>query len=91
MRDEKAAVEWLSSDETAARVFDAIEQGHGKASGWAIAKKVELEPETATTLLKKLKDYELVDSTDAGLDGFYYLTTFGLRLRSGFRHMRVAV
>ena len=89
--DIRAAAEFLASDADALRVFDAIEAGHGKASGWAIAKNVEIAPEAAARLLKTLKQTGAVDSTDAGLDGYYYLTSLGVRLRSEFGRMRVAV
>src|ERR1700730_14621899 len=65
--DIRAAAEFLASDADALRVFDAIEAGHGKASGWAIAKNVEIAPEAAARLLKTLKQTGAVDSTDAGL------------------------
>jgi len=89
--DLKTAVEILASNAEALRVFDAIEAAHGKASGWAIAKSTEIEPEAAAQLLKTLKQTGIVASTDAGLDGYYYLTSLGVSLRSAFGRRRVAV
>jgi predicted transcriptional regulator len=80
--------DWLFGNPTVWRIFQAIEEGHGKASGWSIAKTTAMQAEEAQEILKKLKDNGLVESTDAGLDGFYYLTKLGFALRAG---MRVAV
>jgi predicted transcriptional regulator len=84
----KLATNLLSTSADARRIFQAIEEGHGKASGWNIVKTLEMQAVEATALLKQLKDNGLVDSTDAGLDGYYYLTKLGFALRSG---MRIAV
>ncbi|SRR6266851_3916470 len=77
--------DWLFGNPTAWRIFQAIEDGHRKASGWGVAKAIGMQAEEAQGLLQELKDYGLVDSTDAGLDGFYYLTKLGFALRSGMR------
>jgi DNA-binding IclR family transcriptional regulator len=84
----RGAVELLSTNAEAARIFQAIEEGHGKASGWAIVRTLGMQAGEAQELLEQLKAYGLVDSTDAGLDGYYYLTKLGFALRSG---MRIAV
>lgn len=81
----RSATDWLFGNPTAWRIFQAIEEGHGKASGWSIAKSTEMQAEEAQEILKQLKDYGLVESTDAGLDGFYYLTKLGFALRAGVR------
>jgi hypothetical protein len=80
----KAIVQFLTNDPKASRIFHAIEEGHGKTSGWGIAQAAGVQAEEAEPLLKNLKDYGVVDSTDAGLDGYYYLTQLGYALRIGF-------
>jgi predicted transcriptional regulator len=81
----RATTDWLFANSTAWRIFQAVEEGHGKASGWSIAKTLGMQAEEAQDFLKQLKDNGLVDSTDAGLDGFYYLTKLGFALRAGTR------
>jgi len=75
----------LLSNPDVIRVFRAIEDGSGKASGWGIVKTVGMQAEEAQGILKSLRDCGVIDSTDAGLDGYYSLTKLGFELRSGLR------
>jgi predicted transcriptional regulator len=72
----------ILSNPDAVRIFRAVEDGRGKASGWGIAKTVGMQAEEAQGILKELKDYGVIDSTDAGLDGYYSLTKLGFALRA---------
>lgn len=71
----------LLSNPDAVRIFRAVEDGRGRASGWGIAKTVGMQAEEAQGLLKELRDDGVIDSTDPGLDGFYSLTKLGFDLR----------
>ncbi len=83
-------VEFLQSNETARRVFSSVERARGKASGWFVAKDSEITPETAASTLKSLKDLGVVASIGPGLDGIYYLTDLGVKVRD-FRVHAAAV
>jgi predicted transcriptional regulator len=80
----RMATKLLTTDPKAARVFRAVEDGRGTASGWAIAKTAEIPTDEAQFFLDALKNYGVVESTDPGLDGYYSLTKLGFDLRSGF-------
>lgn len=82
MWDLMTPIELLQSDAIASRVFLSVERAHGKASGWFVAKDLEISPEAAASVLKNLKDLGVLASTDPGLDGFYYLTDLGLKVRN---------
>jgi predicted transcriptional regulator len=71
----------ILSNPDAVRIFRAVEDGRGKASGWGIAKAVGIPAEEAQGILKELRDYGVIYSTDPGLDGFYSLTRLGFDLR----------
>jgi len=75
----------LLSNPEAVRVFRAVEDGRGRASGWGIAKAVGMQAEETQSILKELRDDGVIDSTDPGLDGFYSLTKLGFEL------LRIAV
>jgi predicted transcriptional regulator len=47
-----------------------------------LPKTVGMQAEEAQGILKQLKDYGVIDSTDAGLDGYYSLTKLGFALRA---------
>ena len=74
-------IEFLQSDETARRIFASVERARGRASGWSIAKDSEVSPEAAASILKSLKELGILGSTDPGLDGYYYLTELGVKVR----------
>jgi DNA-binding transcriptional ArsR family regulator len=76
----KMATQLLSNPD-ALRVFRAVEEGRGKASGWSIARTVGGSPDEVQNVLKELRDNGVIDSTDAGLDGYYSLTKEGFALR----------
>jgi len=77
VRDLWSTLRAIESDEVAASVLRTVERGSGRASGWAIAKAMDKDPQAALEALKKLKDLELVDSVGSGLEGYYYLTALG--------------
>ena len=79
------ASELLSTNNDAMRIFQAIEEGRGKASGWSVIRSLGMQAADVDLLLRRLKEYGVVDSTDAGLDGYYYLTKLGFALRNGLR------
>lgn len=86
MWDIMTPIEFLQGDETAGRVFMSVERARGRASGWFVAKDSEISPETAASVLKSLKDLGVVASTAPGLDGYYYLTELGIKVRNSRVH-----
>lgn len=73
----------LLSDPNTARVFRAIEDGRGRLSGWRLVKNVELSTDEVTRIVSELKNCGVIEATDAGLDGYYYLTKLGFSMRHG--------
>jgi hypothetical protein len=59
-----------------------IQLGHGPEVCGVLPKTVGMQAEEAQGILKQLKDYGVIDSTDAGLDGYYSLTKLGFALRA---------
>jgi|HubBroStandDraft_1064217.scaffolds.fasta_scaffold97008_3 hypothetical protein len=80
----RLASKLLANDPKAARVFRAVEDGRGTASGWSVAKAAGIPTDEARLFLDTLRDYGVLQSTDPGLDGYYSLTKLGFDLRSGF-------
>jgi hypothetical protein len=80
----KFAGQLLTSNPVAARIFRAVEEGRGRASGWSIVRALGMQAEEVQPVLHSLKECGVVDSTDPGLDGYYSLTKLGFELRSGF-------
>ena len=75
------ALQVLRTDKDSDRVFRAIKD-RGTASGWMLAKILEVEPESISGPLRKLKEFGLVKSSGEGLDGYYHLSDLGFRLIS---------
>ena len=46
----RLATELLSASTDAGRIFQAIDEGHGKASGWNIVKTLGMQDWTGTTI-----------------------------------------
>jgi len=65
VRDLWSTLRAIESDEVAASVLRTVERGSGRASGWAIAKAMDKDPQAALEALKK-KDLVLVhlEATD---------------------------
>ncbi len=76
-----SALQILREDDTATRVFQELKRSSGNLSGWDLARALNINPETLVATLEKLKDARIIDSSDQGLGGIYYLTDLGFRLR----------
>jgi hypothetical protein len=72
----------VSEDPQCRNIFSAIIREGGKASGWALAKMLGEDPDALKTGIDKLRSARVLDSTGAGLEGYYYLTQLGFQLRS---------
>jgi len=68
-------------DETTARVFRLISDNQ-TMSGWNVAKALNLRPNDAEDKLKALTTLGVISSDGTGLDGYYFLTGYGLQIRS---------
>lgn len=76
------AMQVVSGDPLCRRIFDVIADEGGKASGWAVAKRIGAEPESLKEGFAKLAQSRVLQGTGSGLDGFYFLTEIGFQLRS---------
>lgn len=76
-----SATRLIQEDPTAKIAFRVIADEGGKASGWQIAKSQDVEPGAVSVALASLKSLGVVESTGMGLEGYYYLTSLGFRLR----------
>jgi predicted transcriptional regulator len=80
----KMAAQLLSSNSNARTIFRLIEEGRGRASGWSIIKATGLPADEFDRIAAQLKEYGVIEATDAGLDGYYFLTKLGFALRNGY-------
>jgi len=76
------AMQAVSDDPLCERIFHVITEAGGKAAGWAVAKRLGEDPEKLKEGFAKLTRLRVLQGTDPGLDGFYFLTELGVRLRS---------
>jgi hypothetical protein len=77
-----SAILLVTEDEQCRNIFDAMLREGGKTSGWSVTKVLGLDPEILKTGLDKMKAHNILESTGPGLDGYYYLTPLGFKLRS---------
>ena len=82
MSDEMfAAMQILREDDVAQRTFELVRQASGTLSGWDLARALGISSEVASAILQKLKLANLLKSSGEGLEGYYYLTDLGFRIK----------
>ena len=74
------AAKQVIADDQARKVFRMVERNPSQ-SGWAIAKSLDMEPKVIEETLRKLKNMGVFDAQGSGLEGYYYLTELGFRVR----------
>lgn len=67
----------------ATRVFKELLES-SPSSGWALVKKLDIEPTKIVDTLKMLASFDVVGSKGTDLDAFYYVTPFGSEFRQYF-------
>jgi hypothetical protein len=77
-----SAMQLVTADSLSRRIFDLVASTGGKASGWSVMKSAGAKPEEVQAALDRLRSLNVLDASGPGLDGFYYLTPLGFRLRS---------
>jgi biotin operon repressor len=78
----KEARQLLDSDSVSRRTLELLRRQQG-AAGWAIAKALDMDPETISKALRELRSKGLIDIdsvSGSGLDGFYFLTRLAYML-----------
>lgn len=82
MSDEMfAAMQILREDDVARSTFELVRQASGTLSGWDLARALGIGSDDATAILLKLKMANLLKSSGEGLEGYYYLTDLGFRIK----------
>ena len=76
-----AAIQTIRENELAYRAFELIKRASGTLSGWDLTRSLEIDPESASEVLRNLKAVGVVKSSGEGLEGYYYLTDLGFKLR----------
>lgn len=82
MSDEMfAALQILREDELARRTFELVREASGTLSGWDLARTLGIASDATSTVLQRLKAANLLKSSGEGLEGYYYLTDLGFRMK----------
>jgi len=80
----KSALQLLEKDSKSKGVFQFMVAGNNTASGWEIAKNLSEDPDGLSKVLENLRSCGIINSQGSGLDGYYYLSDMGFKLRDYF-------